>query len=104
MLSASWIQKLETNYAMNFWLDLFTGTTWEEFRQAGSTSTVGVSFYKRKLLTSGGFFAECPACVLDTLRRGRTEAEKPVIDHCVSRVADRRFAFRKEDKEQLRIS
>ena len=22
---------------MNFWLDLFTGTTWREFRQSGAT-------------------------------------------------------------------
>ncbi len=25
--------------ARNYWLDLFTGTTWEEFQQAGSSIT-----------------------------------------------------------------
>ena len=33
----------------------------------------------------------------------KDSAEKPAIYHCVSRVVDRRFAFGKEDKEQLRI-
>lgn len=28
--------------------------------------------------------------------------EKPVIYHCLSRVVERRFAFGKTDKEQLR--
>ena len=32
----------------------------------------------------------------------KDSTEKPVIYHCVSRVVDRRFAFGKEDKEQLR--
>ena len=40
--------------------------------------------------------------MLDALRRGRTEAENTVIYHCVSRVVERRLAFGKEDKEQLR--
>jgi len=29
--------------------------------------------------------------------------ECPVIDHCVTRVVDRKFAFGKEEKEQFRI-
>ncbi len=33
----------------------------------------------------------------------KDSTERPEIYHCVSRVVDRRFAFGKEDKEQLRM-
>ena len=76
---------------MNYWLDLFTGTTWEEFRKAGANIS-GFSERKRKgaeLVKPGDVFL----CYLTRRHAlGRRPGSRWAEQGCESHLGSRRIS------------
>jgi len=68
---------------MNYWLDLFTGTTWEEFRKAGVLALLWSNV--RALRKGRQHRRVFPASTASSLRRHRTRKTGAQASHAVVR-------------------